>query len=524
VRRAVGSQALRFPAPPEGLHPWPAPATTDAAGRFRLRDLPPDSEIDLQVRDRRFAPQWLVVRTGTKESSGPVSLSLQPARTLEGMVTAADTGRPLPGARLGVTSMGPGAGRLTSRVDGEADAQGRFRIAPFPGRDLLVAVYPAKGTPYLALNHNLTWPAGSPRREANFALPAGVAVSGRVVEGASGRPVAGAAVEYRPRSDDNPHLRTRPGEPVIGWWLQDARTGPDGTFRLPVLPGPGWLLVRGPDPNYVHVEISARQIAAGLPGGIPYFPDAVVPLDPPPGGPVRVTARLRRGVTIRGRVLRQDGRPADKALVLTPTYIPRGLELAGDAIPARGGRFELPGCAPGKSVRVVVFEPESRQGGVADLRPGEPAVVRLAPCGSATVRVVDAAGRPPALEKGAGPRFVRARQTSIPLEDSVAPAPPARPARLDILLRPGAPVQESIDRQVDAYLTVPAQRLGGADCVRRDRHSGALTFTCLVPGATYLVQADEGHGTVTKCTFTPRPGRHRDLGQVVLRPPPGAMR
>ena len=66
-------------------------------------------------------------------------------------------------------------------------------------------------------------------------------------------------------------------------------------------------------------------------------------------------------------------------------------------LPAVGGDFVLPGCEAGRTYRVLFLDAERRLGAVADLTAGSregPAVVRLQPCGQATVRVIGAGGRP----------------------------------------------------------------------------------------------------------------------------------
>jgi RNA polymerase sigma factor (sigma-70 family) len=482
---APGSRALRFPEPPAGLHPWPAPVTTDERGQFVLRDVGPDWEIDFQVRDERFAPQWLVLKAG----AGPATFSLAPRRTLEGMVTCKDTGRPMANAFLVVQSQDAGAGPLVSR----ADEQGRFRIAPFPGDDLVIVAYPEESVPYLGLqNKTVHWPRGAATRRADVALPRGVPVRGRVVERPSGRPVPGVAVEYRPRSADNPYVRPEPTGEVADWWSQDARSGPDGTFRLTALPGPGWLVFKGPGTAYVHAEVSARRLECGKAGGVPYFFDAIVPLDVTPAAPeAEVTAELRRGVTRTGQVLAHDGRPAASARLLAPTYIPAGFEVRGDTLPVGGdGRFALPGCDPGQSVPVWFFDPQRQEGAFVELPGGraadEPVTVRLAPCGTAAVRCLGDGGPP----------------VSRP------------PLLLGLLLRRGLALQESIDREADAALTVPARRLGDASGATFNPGDGAMTFSCLIPGATYVLT--DGHGSPPRASFTVRPGQNVRLPDVLI--------
>src|SRR5262249_22950191 len=145
-------------------------------------------------------------------------------------------------------------------------------------------------------------------------------------------------------------------------------TKPDGTFCLAVPPGPGNLLVKAAQPDFVHVETSLGSLLGGRPGGTPYFPDAQVALNLQPMDETRKLAvALRRGVTLRGRVVGYDGRPVASGLLLAPTYVPEGWEVKGHTLPVRDGRFELPGCEPGQKVRVWVYDPGQKQGAVADL-------------------------------------------------------------------------------------------------------------------------------------------------------------
>jgi hypothetical protein len=142
---------------------------------------------------------------------------------------------------------------------------------------------------------------------------------------------------------------------------------------------------------------------------------------------------------------------------------------------------------------VLFFDTSLQQGAVLELsgKQAGPTLVSLAPCGSATARFVNARGGPMLNPK----------------------------VWLDVLLRPGADLQESIDRQVDACVTVPVQRLWGTSCVEVGPGDGILTFTQLIPGATYLVQTDEGNGTVRKAVIIVQPGERLVLPDIVLRPP-----
>jgi len=121
------------------------------------------------------------------------------------------------------------------------------------------------------------------------------------------------------------------------------------------------------------------------------------------------------------------------------------------------------------------------------LAKGEQVTVRLAPCGSATARFVDPPGHP--LPKPA--------------------------VLLDLLVRPGADLQESIDKQVQAGITVPLGRLTDSSCVTEGSQEGTLTFSYLIPGATYVVEANEGNGYLRKSTFKVQAGQRLVLLLVV---------
>src|SRR5262249_23278714 len=149
-------EGIQFWAPPRDLAVWPVPVITDADGRFTLHGIGRDQPVGLLVQDDRFAMQLLDVAPGERGQDGMVTRSLEPARLIEGVVTAADSGKPLAGARVVVDArpgpfivagdfadwkgrrhVGRGYGfydhfELFSPVV-LTDAQGRFRVNPFVG-------------------------------------------------------------------------------------------------------------------------------------------------------------------------------------------------------------------------------------------------------------------------------------------------------------------------------------------------------------------------------------------------------
>jgi hypothetical protein len=115
-----------------------------------------------------------------------------------------------------------------------------------------------------------------------------------------------------------------------------------------------------------------------------------------PAGLVKVT--LRRGVAVTGRVIGPDGAAVgDGVVVCRHAHQPAG-RPEPRSLPVRHGTFSLPGCVAGRAYPVLVLDPERELAAVTELQTpiaGEtPTVVRLAPCGAAAVRLVDAVGRP----------------------------------------------------------------------------------------------------------------------------------
>jgi RNA polymerase sigma factor (sigma-70 family) len=124
---------ITFHEPPKGLSPWPATTTTDARGRFTLRGLGPDWGGTIQTRDGRFARQDFEFEPSKGKADKPLTCALAPAQILEGTVLYEDTGKPVPHARLHIMSMPvplPGGLRI-QEMEGKADVNGRFRIAPY---------------------------------------------------------------------------------------------------------------------------------------------------------------------------------------------------------------------------------------------------------------------------------------------------------------------------------------------------------------------------------------------------------
>ena len=382
---------------PAGEGYWPRPVVSDANGRFRLAGLPADCHLTLSVQGEGggVAPQSIDVNQGAAPAQ-EVTLALAPGRVLEGTVTYGDTAKPVPGARLRIETVTrhPSGGFQISEVDARADANGRYRAIPFEGDSFNVEAAPPDGAPYLLGTRRVDRPRGIVlKQEVNVSLRRGVHVRGVVTEAASGKPVAGAAVEFQPNYGGPFYTRDVR-------FAKDVTTGADGTFALVVLPGPGHLLINGPTPDYLHTTILTRELfGPGVSPNRRYYPDGLVALDLKPETKFhQVKVALRRGVTLKGRVLGPDGKAVASGLVLCRCYVPQGFTLNGPrGVPIKDGRFELPGWNPADPAPLYFLSPELALGGVLRVKDGQAdkeLTARLQKVGRAKVRVLYGKGKP----------------------------------------------------------------------------------------------------------------------------------
>src|SRR5262249_20205673 len=109
--------------------------------------------------------------------------------------------------------------------------------------------------------------------------------------------------------------------------------------------------------------------------------------------PESLKVTLRRGLTVRGRLLAADGKPAARAMMLSRLNVSSWDHMMQSTpVEVRGGRFELHGCDPRETYRVIFFDPAHEQGAGGDIAggqaDGEPVTVRLALCGTAKARLL----------------------------------------------------------------------------------------------------------------------------------------
>jgi RNA polymerase sigma factor (sigma-70 family) len=423
------------PAPPG----WPVDVKTDAAGDFRVDGVPASESVWLQVRDDRFALATFQVRPATAKPTEPVLLTA--AHLLRGRVTAADTGRPLRGARVAVVA---GADREAidyysaladglwthsatmtevppSEIEGVTDADGRYRLRLPSGANYHVCVYPPPGAAYLGWRWNFTWAEGESVRERSAALPPGVELAGQVVE-EDGRPIGGACVLWS--GDEKPIepaaggklLSIRSGPPsqteVMLFPSSATMTGPDGRFRVVV--GKHRVLLRAYGPtadyqlfNYVYERCAQCGKEHLRPGE-----HARISVNAAVGPPELVRVTLRRGLTVAGSAVGPDGAPIQDGVLIC-----RNIDLplrkpAPRPLLIRDGKFTLPGCVPDRTYPVLLLDAARGLAATIEIRLGPRSAgttfvpvravasavqgpsARLELCGTATARLVGADGRP----------------------------------------------------------------------------------------------------------------------------------
>ena len=81
---------------------WPKPMITDVDGRFAVHGIGRGLRVSLTVVDPRYAQQDISIDTDDPGDAKQFTMALQPATIINGRVTYADTGKPVPHAWISV--------------------------------------------------------------------------------------------------------------------------------------------------------------------------------------------------------------------------------------------------------------------------------------------------------------------------------------------------------------------------------------------------------------------------------------
>ncbi|MGO9921764.1 MAG: sigma-70 family RNA polymerase sigma factor [Isosphaeraceae bacterium] len=479
---------------------WPSPVTTGRDGRFRMLGLGAGASPTFEVDDPRYAHQRFSLHaTGAGNATDVLrpnsTVTLRPAQAFDVQVVHADDGTPAVGAQVTVQSID--ASRPKDDIaQGRTDGQGRARVVAWPAGEYRVLVHAPAGEPYLHAWRDIDWPTAAVHQSVELKLGRGVVVRGRLIEGPAGTPVAGAWAVY--------HQTIRNNARYKNLLSTEAVSGPDGTFTMVVPRGPGHVLVQGPSDDYLHVETNSIDMGIGLRPSFHLYPDAHAVLDINDSEATHpLELRLRRGVTVTGRVVAPDGTPVSEASMFGRSYTPyreHGFPLVGfngdpPRIEVKDGRFEIPGCDPDKPSTFYFIDLKNQLGATVELSgksaAAGPVTVRLERAATARILIKDAAGKPLAKrELGDWP---------YDLKLVITPGPGFEEAKDNIDLTQGDfAYQVDLDPFRDRGL--------------RSGPDGRVTMVNLIPGARYRLGQHE---------FTPLPSQTVDLDVVLTQKPPG---
>ncbi|HEX9188505.1 MAG TPA: carboxypeptidase regulatory-like domain-containing protein, partial [Vicinamibacteria bacterium] len=255
---------------------------TRADGTFLIEGAPRESgSLVADGGDRGRA----TLAVPASEAGEALVLALAPTASLAGRVVDAETAKPIPGVRLVARADG-GASSFLAR----SGPDGRYTIGGLPPRTWRLSAEDDRFVPW---TRPVTVAAGQAETQ-DVPLARGATLTGRVVD-EQGAPIEGALVRLS-RSGENQvqaFMRSMEGEGAV-------RTGRDGSFRATRLaPGEGQRL------DVRHDEYEERAVAGiSLVAG---------------GTRSGVSVVLRRGLSLRGVVKDEEGRPLAGAEVTLST-------------------------------------------------------------------------------------------------------------------------------------------------------------------------------------------------------------
>ena len=392
---------------PGGSNTW----TTGADGRFEVRGVGRDRIASLVIQGPMMAdshPYALARPTKTPPKPRPrptrrngglmfvgfppspllvgatFELIVGPSKPITGVVRSKATGQPIEGIRV----FGRERATWTS-VAARTDAQGRFRLVGLPkGEVYQITANEDNGAvpPFLGARITVTDTEGLKPIETTLELPRGVAVTGRLIDTATGRPVRASEFQYFA-------LATNPNKGVSSQRLKDPA---DATFRMTVTPGQGTIYARasGEDQPYTRARLRKADEGKGIDETLLSFHHTYRIINVPADAEsFHVDLELTRGTTRKGRVVDPDGKPVAGARCygLSPTW-GEMKTLADETFEVRGLETDHP--------RQLIFAHKGRRlvGSVIikgeDSHSDEPLVVRLDRPGLLKGRLVDEDGLP----------------------------------------------------------------------------------------------------------------------------------
>jgi RNA polymerase sigma factor (sigma-70 family) len=336
----------------------------------------------------------------------PPSLALvaAPGKTIEGTVKDAASGKPLAGCRLSVV----GVADADSTV---SNPEGKYRLEGLPKNNQGYSIYvssPEGGT-HLSRIIQAADTEGFSNVRLDVELVKGAVVTGRVVDKQSGKAVQ-CGIRFAPLPG-NPFFASRPGFDNYSKDRTMASTDRDGRFRLVTIPGKALVMaqvhqgekVHGkhlcpyrravPDPDHKDLfkpegDSWIVQTAGGI--EFPSIENAVKVIEIKEDGDTNVELFVDRGTTARIDVRDADGKPLSGTWASGLTDHPPITYQLPEATAA------VYALDPTKPRTMAFLHIEKKLGGTAVVRGDEkePVVVKLAPLGRVSGRLLDGDGKP----------------------------------------------------------------------------------------------------------------------------------
>lgn len=487
---------------------------TDDQGLLKLMNFKPRERVVLKIAGtEKFAPQTLILNSGMPEERGkhdgtyrPIiknikpgevgTVVLAPAQFFEGRVLLGDSGKPAANARITMWASQQEQGGSMVSIEGQTDDVGRFRLNPRPGVRFGIIAYPPKGTPYLVREiKDLRWSSGAASKNIEIKLGKVVLAQGTIVDAKTGKPLRGASVQYYPQNANDKNMT----DDIVTGWLGIQKSDDAGEFQIPVLPGPGTLLIHAAERNYILQELGSRELNWGKPGGSRTYAHAFQKVNPTIGKilePMKI--ELQPGATVSGTLVDDQGKLIKEALVISRLKIsPSSPVWRGLPDTVNNGKFKLHGLSAGEEYPVFFLDPKNQLGAKALISTKTPSPkIVLKPCGSATARFVDPDGKPLVDEMLGGLKLV------------------VTPGKSQYDFQAAQRGEKLADEELLANIDRFNYRLTSSYTTNK---KGEMTFHALIPGAPYRnVIFVDGHSKITH-EFTIQPGELYEMGDIEVK-------
>ncbi|QDT43686.1 Regulatory protein BlaR1 [Gimesia alba] len=395
---------------------------TDKNGEFIFKGLGRDRIVKLLISGREIETSNVYARTRKGEmievpmearnpslrkiTYHPNSFTFVagPSQPVEGVVRDSKTQKPMPGVTL--QSYHLAGHRMSGWTEGivhtVSDEQGRYRLEGLPiGRNEVICLSPLD-QPYLASKFVAKTEAGSTTLQKNIELTRGIWIEGRAYDKDTGEPIQQGRVSYF-AFRKNPYIKTVKG--FNGAFLSTRyRLNPDGTYRIPGLPGRGLvgILADGVDSKYQRgrgaEKIQGRQDRMNGFDTYPYFASTfnfhvMSEVNPAEDAKtIKLDFPFESGRSLHIEVVDPEGKPVNEG------YYVGMMKAFNTWRRFKGNQLEIKGYQPEEPRRVQVFLEERKLVGYLLIEGKNPTnlKIKLKPWAEITGRFVDKSGIPKA--------------------------------------------------------------------------------------------------------------------------------